>query len=252
MKLLILGCGTSTGVPIIGCECSVCVSKNLRNKRTRSSVLVEADGKNLLIDTSTDLRQQSLAHNLRRLDGVLFTHPHADHIHGIDELRAFNMAQDGPIDCYGSSHTIERIKVMFDYIFEKGNKESWRPNLATTVVDGPFTVAGQPITPVEILHGTSRIFGYRIGDAAYLTDCSLIPDESLGLLKGLKVLVLGALRHKPHPTHMSIKEAVEASAAIKPDRTVLTHLSHSVDYDSDNAELPDGVELAYDGMEIEV
>jgi phosphoribosyl 1,2-cyclic phosphate phosphodiesterase len=252
MKLLILGCGTSTGVPVIGCVCDVCASTDPRNNRTRSSLLVSIDGRNILIDTSTDLRVQSLKHGLKRIDGVLFTHPHADHIHGIDELRAFNMRQEGPIKCYGSAHTIERIKIMFDYIFDKGSKESWRPNLTTTVINGPFTVAGQLVTPVEIIHGSASILGFRIGEAAYMTDCSSIPEGSMDLLKGLKVLILGALRQKPHPTHMSISEAVEASKAIKPGRTILTHLSHNVEYGADNSGLPDGVELAYDGMEIEV
>lgn len=252
MKLLILGCGTSTGVPIIGCDCAVCTSTDRRNERTRSSLLVTSGERSVLIDTATDLRVQALRHGLKHLDGVLFTHPHADHIHGIDELRAFNMRQDGPIECYGGAYTIERIKVMFDYIFEKGYRESWRPNLSTTVVDGPFEAAGLGVTPISILHGSASIFGYRIGDAAYLTDCSSIPEGSLGLLKGLKVLILGALRHKPHPTHMSIDEAVEASGRIAPERTVLTHLSHNVEYEADNARLPEGVELAYDGMEIEV
>ncbi len=250
MKLLILGCGTSTGVPIIGCDCSVCTSTDPRNARTRSSALIKTEDKNILIDTSTDLRAQSLRNGLRRIDAVLLTHPHADHIHGIDDLRAFNMLQKEAIPCYGSAYTIERVRVMFDYIFSEKPSESWRPNLTTTVIDSRFELFGIEVIPIKICHGKTAIFGFRVGSAAYLTDCSSIPPESIEKLQGLKLLVLGALRHKPHPTHMTIDEAVEASRRIGADRTVLTHLSHAIDYT--NEKLPDGVELAYDSMSIEV
>jgi phosphoribosyl 1,2-cyclic phosphate phosphodiesterase len=252
MKLLILGCGTSTGVPIIGCDCSVCTSTDPRNNRTRSSALLKTPAGFILIDTSTDLRAQSLRNGLKRIDAVLLTHPHADHIHGIDDLRAFNMLQEGAIPCYGSAYTIERLKAMFDYIFSEDPSQSWRPNLTATVVDSRFEVSGVEIIPIEIYHGEATIFGFRIGNAAYLTDCSSIPEESLKKLRGLELLVLGALRHKPHPTHMSIDEAVEASRRIGAARTVLTHLSHAIDYTVDNGKLPEGVELAYDSMSIEV
>ncbi|HXI10305.1 MAG TPA: GPMC system MBL fold metallohydrolase [Thermodesulfobacteriota bacterium] len=251
MKLRILGCGTSTGVPVIGCHCGVCTSKDPRNKRMRSSALVRTNGKNILIDTSTDLRSQSLANGIERIDSVLFTHPHADHIHGIDDLRAFNLTQNAEIPCYGSLHTVERIKVMFDYIFRVDSYDGWKPRLSMTAVDSPFEASGVTVVPVGILHGSARIFGYRIGSMAYLTDCSSIPEESLGLLEGLEVLVLGALRHKPHPTHFTIEQAVEASRAIKAKRTFFTHLGHSLDYTKDNSLLPDGIELAYDGLEVE-
>jgi phosphoribosyl 1,2-cyclic phosphate phosphodiesterase len=250
MKLLILGCGTSTGVPIIGCDCSVCTSTDPRNKRTRSSALIQIKDKNILIDTSTDLRAQSLENGLKRIDAVLLTHPHADHIHGIDDLRAFNMMQERAIPCYGSAYTIERVRVMFDYIFSEKPSESWRPNLTTTAVDSRFEAAGVDIIPIEICHGKAAIFGFRVGNAAYLTDCSSIPPASIEKLHGLKLLVLGALRHKPHPTHMTIDEAIETSRLIGANRTVLTHLSHAIDYT--NEKLPDGVELAYDSMSIEV
>lgn len=252
MKLVVFGCGTSTGVPVIGCHCPVCSSPDPRNRRTRSSLLVQKDGRNILIDTSTDLRAQSLANGIERIDAVLFTHPHADHIHGIDELRTFNMVQEGPIPCYGNGHTIDRIKVMFDYIFSNGEAESWRPNLTTTVIDSPFSLFGTEVIPIDVFHGASSILGYRIGNAAYITDCSRLPDESLVKLRGLDVLMLGALRHKPHPTHLSISQAVGVVEALKPGRAVLTHLSHSLDYRTDGAKLPGNVELAYDGMEMEL
>lgn len=252
MKLIILGCGTSTGVPIIACRCGVCTSADPRNKRTRSSLLVQSNGRNILIDTSTDLRGQSLSNGLQRIDGVLFTHPHADHIHGIDDLRAFNLAQGGSIPCYGSDFTIKRIRVMFDYIFRDDENDGWKPDLTTTAIKKPFEIFGIEVVPVPIYHGPAEILGYRIGKMAYITDCSSIPEGSMDLLKGLDIMILGALRHKPHPTHFSIDQALNASSAVKPARTILTHLSHSLDYTKDNASLPPGVELAYDGMSIEV
>lgn len=253
MELIFFGCGTSTGVPVIGCHCEVCSSTDPRDKRTRSSVLIRTSDKNILIDTSTDLRTQSLANKIDRIDAVLFTHPHADHIHGIDDLRAFNLAQGGAaIPCYGEENTIERIKVMFDYIFREDGKDGWKPNLKTTVIDSPFTIFGIEIIPIRIFHGTASIFGYRIGSVAYITDCSSIPEESFKLLEGTEVLILGALRYKPHPTHFSIQQAIDTSNIIKPKRTILTHLSHSLAYNRDNGLLPPNVELAYDGLTIEL
>jgi len=252
MRVVILGCGTSTGVPMIGCGCAVCTSTDPGNRRSRASIVVEEAGRCVLIDTSTDLRSQALSSGISTVDGVLFTHAHADHVHGIDELRAFNRGSREPIACYGSRETLERIRSLFGYIFNYDADDGWKPNLSTTVVDGPFTLAGLSVTPVEIGHGKSRILGYRIRDLAYLTDCNSIPASSLPLLKGLKLLILGALRHKPHPTHFTIAEAVEASRMIRPARTILTHLSHNVDYSTENAALPDGVELARDGMSIDI
>ncbi len=252
MTLIILGCGTSTGVPVIGCHCGVCASGDPRNKRTRSSLLVQIAGRNILIDTSTDLRAQSLTNGIERIDGVLFTHPHADHIHGIDELRAFNHVQGCAIPCFGSDYTVKRIRVMFDYIFNDNSGDGWKPNLTTEVVDAPFELFKVNIIPIEISHGSASIFGYRINDVAYITDCSSIPEKSFENLKGVKILILGALRFKPHPTHFSVQEALDASARIGPVRTILTHLSHSLDYARDNPELPPGIEFAYDGMRIEV
>lgn len=218
----------------------------------RASALIKTRGKNILIDTSTDLRFQSLANGIEKIDAVLFTHPHADHIHGIDDLRAFNLIQNGPIPCYGSGHTVERIKVMFDYIFRDDSYDGWKPNLTATAVETPFDIDGTVVTPVEILHGNAVIYGYRVGKMAYLTDCSAIPDASLKLLEGLDLLVLGALRHKPHPTHFTVEQAVEASRAVNPKRTLLTHLGHSLDFTKDDPLLPEGIALAYDGLEVEL
>lgn len=250
MKIIILGCGTSTGVPVIGCKCSVCISKNPKDKRTRTSALITVNGKNILIDTSTDLRQQSLANNVQRIDAVIYTHPHADHIHGIDELRSFNIVQREKIPCYGNDFTIKRIKEMFNYIFTTEDMESWTPELEIFKISSAFDLFGIKIQPVNILHGRLNIFGYRIGNFAYVTDCSQVPNESKGLLEKLDLLVLGALRHKPHPTHFSIQQAVELIDELKPKKTILTHLSHNIGFEETNKSLPDSIELAYDGMEI--
>ncbi len=252
MKLTVLGCGTSTGVPVIGCHCTVCASDDSRNRRTRSSLLVHTHGKNILIDTSTDLRTQALANSVERVDAVLFTHPHADHIHGIDDLRSFNMVQKDAIPCYGNPFTIGRIKTMFDYIFSDDGMDGWKPNLTASEVSGPFEAAGEKVIPIDIYHGKAQILGYRIGKAAYVTDCSSIPAGSIRLLDGIEVLVIGALRHRPHPTHFTIDQAVEVAQMLKPKKTLLTHLGHGLDYERDNRLLPKGVELAYDGMTIDL
>jgi phosphoribosyl 1,2-cyclic phosphate phosphodiesterase len=237
-------------VPVIGCACRVCSSVDSRNKRTRSSALVREDGLNILIDTSTDLRAQCLANNVGRIDAVLFTHAHADHVHGIDDLRSFNLAQGGPIPCYGSEDTLKRVSLLFEYIFAENDYNGWRPNLTTHRVAGPFKIRDVHVTPVPVRHGNAGILGYRIKDIAYVTDCSSIPPESIGLLRGVEVLVLGALRQKPHPSHFTVDEAVSAGTKVGAKRTILTHLSHSIDYAKDRLTLPEGFEFAFDGMEI--
>ena len=260
MKVTILGCGTSTGVPVLGCDCAVCTSHHPGNKRMRSSVLFEIDGeidgkkdgKNILVDTSTDLRTQAISAGLARVDAVLFTHPHADHLHGIDDLRSFNRVKEGPIPCYGNSVTIERVRELFSYIFTENDSDGWKPELELHLVGGPFDVEGVPVTPVEIDHGAAKILGYRVGSVAYLTDCSGIPEEAAGLLEGLDLLIVGALRQTPHPSHFSVGQAVEAAAKVGPGRTILTHLGHNLDFLKDGEGLPNGVEFATDGMVIEL
>ncbi len=252
MQIVILGSGTSTGVPVIGCHCQVCSSGDPRNRRTRSSALIRTDGRNILIDTSTDLRLQSLANGVERIDAVLFTHPHADHIHGIDDLRTFNAIQNSAIPCFGNEYTIKRIRRAFEYIFNGDGADGWKPNLTATVVDSPFEIFGVEVVPVEISHGPATILGWRIGQAAYVTDCNCIPAASLERLMGVEVLIVGALRFKPHPTHFNIEQAIEAAVAVKAARTVFTHLGHNLDYGRDKDALPPGMEFAYDGMRIEL
>ncbi len=252
MKVLFLGSGTSTGVPVIGCKCGTCSSDNPKNKRTRASILVANKGRHILIDTSTDLRFQALTYNMERIDAVFFTHAHADHIHGIDELRSFNHIQRRPIPCYGSRETMEVIRHKFHYVFDTPFQNSWIPNLQVKIVDGEINLFGLKILPLKIFHGDNTIFGYRMNDVAYLTDCSGIPESSMESLKDTALLILDATRYQPHTKHYSLDQAIKVVEELKPERAVLTHLSHVFDHCKVNSELPSGIELAYDGMEIEI
>jgi len=251
MKIKILGCGTSTGVPVIGCHCSVCTSPDPKNRRTRTSALIQANGKNILIDTSTDLRTQALTNNIERIDAVLFTHPHADHVHGIDDLRVFNLIQKEAIPCFANENTVTRVRNLFEYIFTSSEYDGWKPKLKLSTVSSPFTLFGLDITPLDIFHGKGAILGYRINDSAYLTDCSGAPAATFRKLKDINVLIVGALRKRPHPSHFSVDQAIEFSKKVSAGSTILTHLSHNIDYVKDAGMLPEGVFFAYDGMEIE-
>ena len=254
MKVTLLGTGTSSGVPRIACDCAVCLSADPRNKRLRCSVLVEASGGNILIDTTPDLRLQALNQGMRRLDAVLFTHPHVDHLYGLDELRSFCFDRRDPIPCYGDQGTLERIERVFDYAFKPVYKNMTEsvPRLSLHLVDGPFEVCGCPVEPVTVYHGRLPVLGYRFGSFAYVTDCNAIPPASLGRLRGLEVLVLDALRHQEHPTHFTIAQALEVVAELRPRRAFFTHIAHDLDYQATNAALPPGVELAYDGLTFEI
>jgi phosphoribosyl 1,2-cyclic phosphate phosphodiesterase len=250
MKITFLGCGTSTGVPVIGCNCSVCQSKNPKNKRYRASILISSQNNNILVDTSTDLRHQALNHAINKVNAVLFTHPHADHLHGIDELRSFNHLQRESIPCYGNRETIERVKQIFNYIFVDYNGDGWKPHLATHIISEPFQLFDLTVEPIEVDHGEMKVLGFKIGAMSYITDCNNIPEVEKNKLKDLDLLILDALRDKPHPTHFNVSEALGIVEELKPKRTIFTHLSHNLEYEETNAILPSGVELAYDGMEI--
>jgi len=252
MKVIILGCATSTGVPIIGCPCPVCVSDNPKNKRTRCSLFIHTGGKNILIDTSTDLRFQALRHGITRLDAVLYTHSHADHTHGIDELRTYNFINKTVIPCYGNAQTLSNIEKSFKYIFDGVHSAGGKPKLELTTVSGEFDIDGTNVIPVEINHADWMIYGYRIGNVAYLTDCSGIPEESMEKLKDLEVLIISALRYTPHTAHLNVEQAVETVGKINPKLAVFTHMGHELDYDKLSNELPEGIVPAYDGMEIEL
>jgi len=252
MHITILGSGTSTGVPAIGCRCPVCSSSNPKNARSRASVFIRREGAGLLIDTSTDLRLQALAHGVDRIDAVLYTHAHADHVHGIDELRSFNYLQQAPIPCYGNRATIAQLKARFGYVFSNGTGPGYKPQLIPHELDAPREIVGVLVEPIEIVHGEERIYGYRIGSMAYITDCSAIPDASRHRLRGLDLLIVSAIRYDAHPTHFTLAQALAAIEDVQPRRAVLTHLSHVFDYDTVNGQLPAGVELAYDGMVLSV
>jgi len=249
MRVIILGCGTSTGVPIVGCNCSTCTSNNPKNKRTRTSVVVQTHKKNILIDTSTDLRFQALTHDITRIDAVLYTHSHADHTHGIDELRTYNFINKMVIPCYGNPQTVSTIKMNFRYIFDGSYAAAGKPQLEITSVTDEFDFHGIRITPIEINHADWLIFGYRIGKMAYLTDCSGIPEKSVKKLRGLDLLIIDALRYTPHSAHFSVDQAVERTRSIEPRLAVLTHMGHELEYDELSRQLPEGIMPAYDGME---
>jgi phosphoribosyl 1,2-cyclic phosphate phosphodiesterase len=253
VKVLFLGTGTSHGVPMIGCACAVCRSDDPRDVRTRPSVLVSLDsGRRVLIDTATDLRAQALRFNVDRVDAVLFTHSHADHIFGLDDTRRFTAISGKPLPLFADAATLDDLRRVFSYAFTPGLEGGGVPALALFRIDGTFTLFDQAIVPVPLLHGQRPILGFRMGAFAYLTDCNAIPDDSWPLLDGLDVLVIDALRDRPHPTHFTVAEAVAAARRIGARRTYLTHLCHEVGHADLLARLPAGIEPSYDGLELEI
>ena len=252
MRVTFLGTGTSHGVPMIGCTCPTCRSDDPRDRRWRPSIYIELDdGVMVLVDTSPDLRAQALEFHLPRVDAILFTHSHADHVFGLDEMRRFNAMQGSAIPCYGDAHTIAEIRHTFSYVFgDATSRGGGLPQLETRIIDGPFDIGGTTIVPVPLVHGRLPILGFRIGTFAYLTDCSVIPDGSWPLLEGLEVVVLDALRERPHPTHFSLSEALGAAERIGAGRTYFTHICHELRHQPTSARLRAGVELAYDGLTV--
>jgi phosphoribosyl 1,2-cyclic phosphate phosphodiesterase len=250
--ITVLGSGTSVGVPTIGCHCAVCESTDPRDKRLRPSILVSYGGRNVLIDTTPDLRTQALRARFERVDAVVFTHAHADHVMGLDDVRPFNYRQKGQIPIYASPATMAAVQRCFAYIFDGGTKESNVPKLDPRVISGaPFDVCGMEFLPVPLLHGTLEVYGFRFGDAAYLTDHSEIPDSSMELLRGLDVLFLDALRYKPHPTHSTVERSSRIAERLAARRTFFTHICHDLGHERAESLLPPHIRLAYDGLEIE-
>ena len=249
MKITFLGTGTSTGVPVVGCRCAICTSPDERNKRLRQSVKIEAKGKHFLIDTTPDLRLQLLKFPIPRLDFVLFTHSHADHLMGLDDIRPFNFRQREPIHAYANPMTAKAVRRAFSYIWSDSQIGGGKPQLDLHEVETAFAHDGIGITPIPVLHGDWTILGFRIGDFAYITDTNGIPDASRRLLEGVKILALDGLRPAPrHPTHFTVGEAVDAAQRIGARETWLIHLTHEVDHATVEATLPAGIRLAYDGL----
>jgi len=256
VRLVFLGTGTSYGVPQIGCRCATCASTDPRDRRTRTAAIIEMAGRRLLIDTPPELRLQLVTAGVESVDAVLFTHAHADHVHGIDDLRAISVRQHRPLAVYGSADTLGEIARRFRYIFDQvpASPGTSKPELTSHALEPEREeqIAGMPVLPLALPHGDRVVFGYRVGPVAYLTDAKTIPDSVRARLVGLEVLVLNALLPRPHPLHLSIPEAVAAAERIGARRTFLTHLTHDASHADLAARLPTGIAPAYDGLVIDV
>jgi phosphoribosyl 1,2-cyclic phosphate phosphodiesterase len=254
MRVTFLGTGTSTGVPVVGCSCRVCTSTNPKNYRLRQSVSIESNGKHFLIDTTPDLRLQLLKHPIPRLDFVLFTHSHSDHLMGLDDIRPFNFRQRESIHAFTNAQTAKAIRRAFSYIWDMSSQVGGgKPQLELHEIEEPFTHDGVEIIPIPVTHGDWTILGFRIGGFAYITDTNGIPDSSMELLRDLDVLALDGLRPAPrHPTHFVIDEAVASAQKIGARETWLIHLAHEVEHEEVDAKLPDGIRLAWDGLVLDL
>ena len=256
MKFTLLGSGTSTGVPLPGCTCKVCSSKHPRNHRDRTSACITLDdGRVILIDAGPDLRYQALKHNVRRVDSVLFTHAHADHILGIDDLRSFNFISKKRISCYGSEETIQAITSSFSYIFNprpgyQGGMVAQLDPL-TVVNDETCLIEGVGFELFPLIHGNLTVTGFRVGEIGYATDFNIFTERAAKVLEGVKYLFIDGLRYEPHPTHLTIPQAIEIAQRLKAEKTYIIHTTHTIDYDEVNASLPPGIELGYDGLTIQ-
>jgi phosphoribosyl 1,2-cyclic phosphate phosphodiesterase len=257
VQLTLLGTGTSMGVPQIGCDCATCRSEDPRDQRTRTAALISHGGTTLLIDTPPELRLQLLAARVRNVDAVLYTHLHADHVHGIDDLRSISISRHDTLPLYGPRETMDHIERSFRYIFDDSVipvPGTSKPHLETRVLeaDQPFTVCGIDVLPLSFEHGRATVFGYRVGPVAYLTDVKRVSPQAMRALAGVEVLVLNALWWREHPTHLSIPDAVDVARQVGASRTFLTHLTHETSHRDLLKRLPAGVEPGYDGLQIEI
>jgi phosphoribosyl 1,2-cyclic phosphate phosphodiesterase len=252
MQLTILGAGSSAGTPVVGCHCATCVSEHPRNQRTRCSSMVTLDtGEVILIDTGPDLRTQALREHMQRVDAVLYTHTHADHLHGIDDLRAFCQLHRKQIPLYARADAVAHIQAKFGYTIREPISNFWDlPVLSIQAIDAPFTLFGEAITPIPVMHGNLIIYGYRIGNMAYLTDVSEIPEASFQLLQGLDVLLIDCLREVAHPTHINLSQSLALVTRIAAKQSVLIHMTHELEYTALNARLPASVQAGYDGLKL--
>jgi phosphoribosyl 1,2-cyclic phosphate phosphodiesterase len=250
--LTVLGSGTSMGVPSIACDCAVCRSTDPHDRRTRPSVMITYNGHNVLIDTTPDFREQALREKITQLDAVLYTHTHADHILGIDDLRPLTYKHiPGKMPLYATAQACELLHTMFRYIFEPTYKFGGLPQVELHPIDGAIELFGARFEPLTVIHGDLPILGFRFGSAAYLTDHSQVPVETLEKLRGLDILFLDALRYTPHPTHSTVEQSLKIVEAVKPKRTFFTHICHDLGHEATDAALPPGVRMAYDGMKLE-
>lgn len=252
VELTFLGTGTSNGVPIIGCGCPVCTSNDPRDRRGRTSAVVRFSGRTILIDTAPELRLQAIAAGLSGIDAVLFTHAHADHVGGLDDLRRFNELAQAHLPVYADPPTAATLRERFAYAFvDQFPFYGGKPDLTLHQFDGPFNVFGRTIVPIPVKHGRWTVQGFRFGPLVYLTDAKEIPPSSLELMRGADVIVLNALRERPHPTHLSIDESLTILAELAPRRAYLVHMTHEVSHAAASATLPPNVELAYDGLTVQ-
>ncbi len=252
MRLTLLGTGTSMGVPVIACTCTICRSTDPHNKRLRTAALVEAGGATVLIDAGPDMRAQALRHDVRQLDAVLLTHSHADHILGIDDLRPFTMRDHRNLPIYGDRATLARVRHQFDYAFDPRPSLSTRPRLDLRELDGPFRVGRLDVEPFEVRHGPHAITGYRFGQLGYITDGKTLPSRTMDRLRGLDVLIINALRYADHPLHFTVDEALAIVEELKPRQAYFVHVTHDLDHATANAQLPPYAQLAYDGQIVEI
>jgi phosphoribosyl 1,2-cyclic phosphate phosphodiesterase len=251
-SLTVLGSGTSMGVPTIGCDCAVCHSCDPHDCRTRPSVLITYHGHVVLIDSTPDFREQAIRERINRIDAVLYTHTHADHILGIDDLRPLSFRhKPNKLPLYASQEAGEFIRNMFRYIFDADYKFGGLPQVELRVISGPVELFGASFEPIPVIHGEAEIYGFRFGSAAYLTDHSDIPEASLAKLQNLDILFLDALRHKPHPTHSTVANSLQIVERLKPKRAFFTHICHDLPHEATNSLLPPNVRLSYDGMKLE-
>jgi phosphoribosyl 1,2-cyclic phosphate phosphodiesterase len=250
-ELTFLGTGTSNGIPVIGCQCAVCMSADPRDRRGRTSAVLRGAGGAVLIDASTELRSQALAAGLERVDAVLFTHAHADHTGGFDDLRRFNELNAAHLPIYAGPETAAALRERFAYAFTDAFPfYGGKPDLILHEVTGPFELLGEQVAPIPVLHGRTRVLGYRFGSFAYVTDAKFVPETSMAALRGVETLVINALRERPHPTHLSIGEAVAIIEELRPERAYLVHLSHEINHEDASRLLPARVQVAYDGLTI--
>jgi phosphoribosyl 1,2-cyclic phosphate phosphodiesterase len=253
VRVTVLGSGTSHGIPSVGCLCHVCASPDPRDRRTRCAITVQWRGKSILVDTPPELRQQVIRSHVRRVDAILFTHSHADHIFGLDDVRRFNEMQGGDMPIFARADTLEDIERAFRYVFIQTQLGGGKPKLELTPLEGDrLEWEGLGIELIPVFHGQLPVLAFRFGDFAYVTDTNRIPDESLERLRGLDTLILDALRPEPHPTHFTIAQALETVAELRPRRAYFTHLTHNLPHAETERHLPEDVRLAYDGLVLDI